>query len=580
MKKITVLVQTKDVEPTLKVLAGAGVLHIEHQRAPRSESVSRLEENLKSLSKAIETLPVVQVQENTVPDYNQASEGILALLEAREVIREDLKKIKKNIDLWREWGDFPPKLIEELKDSDIRIYLAKLNKKQLSQVPQEVVLEEIFKKGNIFYCALISKNKTTLPFETLSLPNEGLNEMILKLERAESEIAQIEKRLFEFAKYKNALSSYRQRLKSLLEFHGVRAGMGSFARLAYLKGYCPDYSVKTLEQLAEREKWGLLIEEPDKLDNVPTLIKNPRWIQIIEPVFNMIKTIPGYRELDISFWFLLFFSVFFGILIGDAGYGLVFLLINLVCHIKFKDSRLDKSVFFLMYVLSSSAIIWGVLSATFFGKAYLPAGVGPLLPFLKEHSNVQALCFFIGALHLSIAHFWRLLRKLPGLNAASEAGWIAVLWAAYFLARLLILGASFPVFAKWLFGTGTALIILFSSPRKNILKGIGFGIGDFLLHVINSFTDVVSYIRLFAVGVATVAVADAFNQMASSIGYNNLLMGFLTALILLFGHTLNILLGAMAILVHGVRLNVLEFSSHLNMEWSGTEYAPFKIREE
>ena len=92
----------------------------------------------------------------------------------------------------------------------------------------------------------------------------------------------------------------------------------------------------------------------------------------------------------------------------------------------------------------------------------------------------------------------------------------------------------------------------------------------------NSFTDVVSYIRLFAVGAATVAVADAFNQMASGIGHGNLFAGFLTAFVLLFGHTLNILLGAMAILVHGVRLNVLEFSSHLNMEWSGVEYAPFK----
>ena len=98
------------------------------------------------------------------------------------------------------------------------------------------------------------------------------------------------------------------------------------------------------------------------------------------------------------------------------------------------------------------------------------------------------------------------------------------------------------------------------------------------MHIVNSFTDVVSYIRLFAVGAATVAVADAFNQMASGVGGNSIVAGFAAALILLFGHTLNILLGAMAILVHGVRLNVLEFSSHLNMEWSGMEYSPFKNR--
>ena len=92
----------------------------------------------------------------------------------------------------------------------------------------------------------------------------------------------------------------------------------------------------------------------------------------------------------------------------------------------------------------------------------------------------------------------------------------------------------------------------------------------------NSFTDIVSYIRLFAVGLATVAVADAFNKMAMDIGYNSILTGTATSLILLLGHGLNIILGAMSILVHGVRLNVLEFCSHLDINWSGFSYKPLE----
>jgi len=151
-----------------------------------------------------------------------------------------------------------------------------------------------------------------------------------------------------------------------------------------------------------------------------------------------------------------------------------------------------------------------------------------------------------------------------------------MLWLAYFIAKTLILGQSFPQAAKWLLIIGPGLIILCTNPSRNIFKTVSQGLGGFLIHVVSSFTDVVSYIRLFAVGAATVAVADAFNQMASGIGHGNLLAGLLTAVVLLFGHTLNILLCAMAVLVHGVRLNVLEFSSHLNMEWSGVEYTPFK----
>ena len=147
---------------------------------------------------------------------------------------------------------------------------------------------------------------------------------------------------------------------------------------------------------------------------------------------------------------------------------------------------------------------------------------------------------------------------------------------AFFLAKMLVLGDAFPAFGKWFFILGIALVIFFTSPSRNILKGIGAGLANLALNLVNSFTDVVSYIRLFAVGLATVAVADAFNKMALEIGYNSILTGVATSLILLLGHSLNILLGPMSILVHGVRLNILEFCSHLDIKWSGFAYKPLR----
>ncbi|MBU1853164.1 MAG: hypothetical protein KJ957_03885 [Candidatus Omnitrophica bacterium] len=576
MKKITLIVESKDADSTLKELRQSGVLHIEHQNAPVSESVTELEKKRNSLSKAIGALSEATSQKDISCDPEEIVSQILNLCNEREIHRENSSKIKQKIQDWKEWGDFDPEFIDDLKDRNILIQLCKITKKQIQNIPEGVTLEELFKKGNLIYCVAISEKEIDLPFETLSLPEQSLKEMFLVQEKEEDGALQINKRLAELSGYQKALSLYKAKLTSLIEFKRVAAGMGKVERLSYLRGYCPVYNVNLIERLAANQRWGLLIEEPDENDSVPTLIKNPRWIEIIRPVLEMIKTIPGYREMDISAWFLLFFSVFFGMLIGDAGYGAVFFIINLLCHLKFKSSVKNKSIFFLTYVLSSCAIIWGVLTGTFFGQAHLPERVAPLLPYLRENANVQDLCFFIGAFHLSIAHAWRLLRKLPSLKAFSEAGWILVLWTVYFLAKSLILGQAFPAFGKTLFIVGSGLIILFTNPKRNFFKGIGSGIGDFLLHIVNSFTDVVSYIRLFAVGAATVAVADAFNRMASSVGHSNVFLGFLTAFILLFGHILNILLGAMAILVHGIRLNVLEFSSHLNMEWSGTEYTPFK----
>ncbi|NQT06695.1 MAG: hypothetical protein HQ575_04045, partial [Candidatus Omnitrophica bacterium] len=101
-------------------------------------------------------------------------------------------------------------------------------------------------------------------------------------------------------------------------------------------------------------------------------------------------------------------------------------------------------------------------------------------------------------------------------------------------------------------------------------------LGNLPLSIISAFSDVVSYLRLFAVGYASVIVANSFNNMAMEAGFGSIASGLGAAFILFFGHALNIALGIIAVVVHGIRLNMLEFSGHLGMQWSGREYKPFK----
>jgi V/A-type H+-transporting ATPase subunit I len=119
-------------------------------------------------------------------------------------------------------------------------------------------------------------------------------------------------------------------------------------------------------------------------------------------------------------------------------------------------------------------------------------------------------------------------------------------------------------------------VLLFSNPKKNIFKGIGVSLANLPLRLINSFGDILSYLRLFAVGYATVMVALSCNQMAAVIGFRNIFASLAAALVLFIGHTINLALGMLSVLVHGVRLNMLEFSGHMNIEWSGRPYKPFK----
>ena len=575
MKKITLITQSKDIDSVLESVRRLGLLHVEHENAPSGGNNAALKEKLNRVSEAIAVLPDIKNQAAADNKEDSLIDEITALLDEKETLIEELQILERDMETWEEWGNFNPSLIESLKSKNIWVRLCKVSVQEMKNVPETVVLEKIFQKGNIFYCAIISRKETGLPFETLALPKMGMEEMLFEEKKYEKRFIEIEKRFLEIAAYKNALRDHENNLSSLIEFSEVREGSGRFEKLSYIKGYLPADQIGIIEAVASKEKWGIVTSDPGGNDIPPTLIKNSKLVKIIKPMFDIIGIIPGYREVDISPHFLIFFSIFFGMLIGDVGYGLTYFLIALIAQKRLKAIK-DKSIFFLTYVLASFAITWGLLTGVFFGPH---PWIKPLMPYFTDNTNVQAFCFLIGVVQLSVAHIWKFLRKWPSLKALSDIGWICVLWSAYFLAKSLILNFEFPGFMKWIFIAGSGLIILFTNPVKNVFAGIGTGLGDFLLKLVNSFADIVSYIRLFAVGLAGVAIADAFNQIAANIGAASILNGFLSVFVLFAGHTLNLGLGILSILVHGVRLNVLEFSGHMDMEWSGTEYSPFKIKD-
>lgn len=583
MKKAAIIILAQDKEPAVKNLRKLGVLHIEPTQPATSKDITLLKEELSLIKQVMaimtqdEFCPAGAKFESKEPqDSKRLVSHIIDCHKRIEQLKNYSHNLITQIALWKYWGDFAPEEITSLRGKGIYIKLYYIPKKDLKDLPQDLCVSIIFTKSGIAHCAITSRRDFILPFKELTLPRMSLGLMRRRLADEQKILAALKEDIRQSNCYYQGIARIKKTVEKDIEYQQALKGMGEAAGLSYLTGYVPFDKVELLLNLAKNEKWAISVDEPSDEDNVPTLIRNPRWVSIINPVFKMIEVIPGYRELDTSLWFLIFFSVFFGMLIGDAGYGLAYVVITFFAQKKWGRRLSDRSVFILFYLLSFCAIIWGFLSATFFGQEWLPQYIRPLLPALRSDKNMQSLCFFLGALHLSVAHLWRAILKFPTLTFLADAGWISVLWGAFFLARLLILGDNFPQFAKWFFIIGPVLVVLFFSPHKNILKGIGNGLGNLVLNIANSFTDVVSYIRLFAVGLATVAVADAFNKMAMGVGFNNFLQGLLTSFILLIGHLLNVILGPLSILVHGVRLNVLEFCSHLDVKWSGFAYKPLQ----
>jgi len=583
MKKVTILLQSKDSAAAIERLRSLGVVHVEHQRPPKGKDVGQLTEDIALIDGALTVLSQEEFSDSQVlreaadsPDSRVLARHILDLNHRLTQLKDYSFTLYDRISQWKRWGDFNSDEIRSLRDKGVYMKLYQVPVKEINNLPSGLVVKKVYAAGGIANCLIISRQEIDIPFKEVPLPKMGLAALRRRLAEDNKMIELLKKDIKEAASYRQTFLHTKETLKEELEFHQALSGMGRSGELVYLRGFTPFDAIERLQRTARKESWGIVISEPTEEDKVPTLIRNPRWVSIINPVFKLIEVVPGYREVDISLWFLLFFSIFFGMLIGDAGIGLIFLTLTFLAQRKWAKKLSDKSLFILLYISGVCTVIWGVLSGTFFGQDWLPQFVRPLIPALRNDKNIQTLCFLLGAIHLSIGHAWRGLLKIPSFAALAEAGWILILWGGFFLARMLVLGDMFPVFAKWLFIAGAGLVLFFTNPSKNVAKGIGAGLGNLLLNLVNSFTDVVSYIRLFAVGLATVAVADAFNRMAMEVGHNNFFAALTTGLILLVGHSLNVVLGPMSVLVHGVRLNVLEFCNHADVKWSGFAYKPLQ----
>jgi len=230
-------------------------------------------------------------------------------------------------------------------------------------------------------------------------------------------------------------------------------------------------------------------------------------------------------------------------------------------------------------------MFWGVLTGTYFGAKEIAE-----IPFLSHFIIdkmatfggdvifIQKFIFILGAIHLSIGHIQTAIKYINSVKAIAQIGWVAIIWGLYMLVTQMVLKSPTPNIMIWLFGGGTLLVALFSNPGPNFFKGILTSLASLPLSLISGFSDVISYIRLYAVGLATVLMAVSFNEMAIGEGITTVFSGIAAVLILILGHGLNMVLAAMAVIVHGVRLNMLEYAGHASVDFSGNEYQPFKLK--
>ncbi|MBI9100341.1 MAG: V-type ATP synthase subunit I [Spirochaetaceae bacterium] len=601
MKKVYLVTLDYLKEKALIKLRKAGVVHLEKSFGT-SENLEKMVTERTEMEQALNLLDSdksIKQEELKSFEIHSIKKKILELGKKKIDLEDERDSLQKEISRIEIWDDFEPADIEILRSKGIDIRLYKLSKDELKKVPKEYELISIHQSKSVNLMAIVSLDGSfPQEIEEFTLPDFGLAELRDNLELNGRKYTETLNELQEMSVYRDILIHANEKLKQDIEFEQYKTGMAVDETLVYLAGYIPADRQEELKELALKEQWALSLNDPAEDDPVPTAVKNNKLVSIIQPVFDMLGTIPSYDEYDISGWFLLFFSIFYAMIIGDGGYGLIFLslavLINLI-------SKKVSPIVGLLYLISTTTIIWGAITGTWFGSvtiASIPFLKGLIIPQIASFPEIlgrsditasstqeliKTVCFIMGTVHLSIAHIKNFLKELPRLASITQLGWLSMVLGLYFLVMQLVLGIGpVPQFAMYMIYGGLISVFIFGQQERgvNFFKGILKGLGGFIttfLDAIGAFSDIISYIRLFAVGLASVAIAASFNAMAEPLMHGPAFIGAIV--ILLLGHTLNLAMGLLSVIVHGVRLNMLEFSGHLGMEWAGIKYEPFKARD-
>ncbi len=629
MKKVSLFVLKESAEDALTKLRRTGLVHIEIKEGS-GERVACLQEDISCLEAALYSIGKKDkrtVQKKAGADMAlEIARECDALEKEKKTCFAEIATLDAHLSRYRSWGETDPEKIKELALHGIRVLACEMPRDVYAGLGDEVKTVVLKESKSTVRCALIStEGSGEIPSELLmyavQLGDVSSVDMKKRMGELDVRIKEIGERLAELSGYSDSLRMAVDTLSKELEFQSYASGMASESlcedksvSLCYFTGFIEADKLDVLKKIAAESSWGLTWSDPCAEDDAPTKLKNNKFVSLIYPLTDFLGTVPGYFEYDISGWFLGFILIFFGIIFGDGGYGLLILAAACIPIIKaLLSGKTPSAAFLLVGLFGISTVVWGTLTCTWFGllPEQLPRWLCNLsVPFISNvyadriwhpfwtsgdiglttSQNLQIVCFTLALVQLIAAHIIGAKRNIRSLKVLGDIGSALQLLGMYYVVLsfvvnpevfgmgLVIGGIPVGVLSVSLVGVGFLMSFIFSNYAGSVTASVKESLKNIvsvLLGVVNVFSDIVSYIRLWAVGLAGAAISATVNDLAGPM-LGNFMFMILAIILLVFGHGLNMILNVLSVIVHGIRLNTLEFSSHLDMSWSGHKFKPFE----
>ncbi len=496
-------------------------------------------------------------------------------------LEEERDFLIKRIQDMRPWGDFTFPPVREMGNQRLWFYV--VPHKDLPKFEAAAPIWEIIRSDNRFsYVAVVAeKEPLEMPVTRIHIGSKPRPELEARLEDVELAIEDAQAERAYLTRWHDLLSRDLNRL----EDHAVRKNAAeqiySNDRAFALQGWAPDDSLPALEAYSKEQEFYFAAEVPTQEDNPPTLMRNPSWISAGEDLVTFYMT-PGYKTWDPSAVTFVSFVIFFAMILADAGYAAILGIILMLMWKKMGRSTSGSRFRPLILSVVVASLGFGILAGSYFGVT--PAAeswLGKLHVLeVSDTNRMMMISVVIGVFHIVLANVMNAYRYPHWLERLPSLGWIGVICGGFALAISgLITIAGLQELGIALMALGAILIVLFTAPREKPFARLGQGLLG-LTRLSGALGDILSYLRLFALGLASASLAVEFNNMAAGIyeGFPGIGL-FFALLILVLGHTVNLFLGIASGVIHGLRLNVIEFFNW-GLKEEGTLYKPFKQSED
>ena len=587
MTKYNFILLSGDVEEFLKKLQGVGVVDITRSTKPVDEKSETLSSKAGNYRKALSLLKDVTPAEFADKTYGDLAENVINTVNEREMMESQLAQLHKDMEERLPWGQFDVKNFKKLEERGLKLHFYKVKSSNFDPAWNEnYALSEISNDGTNTYFVVVSDDENyEFPLKEMPAPDSDCTAVEKKIKELEYEIEKKYRLLSELKCHEKDIQKELDKTMSKLDLHLAHVSGTKAAEdyITVLEGFAPSNTTTSVHELLDKEEVLYLEENACVTDNPPIKLKNNKFVSMFELLTDMYGR-PKYNEFDPTVWISIFFMLFFAFCMGDAGYGLVLIGASLALK------KVLGNIAPLGITLGVATTVIGLLFQTFFStdmltwsflpdvvkKCMLPAQIGGF-------DGTMVLAIIVGIVHICLAMIVKTYQstKVKGFaNSLGTWGWTLLIVGGIIVGGLALIGVINSEVTKWIvigIGILSALGIFFLNDlHRNPLVNFGSGLWETYNTATGLLGDVLSYLRLYALGLAGAKLGEAFNAIGVQALGDGGAAWIAFILIVVVGHTLNVAMCVLGAFVHPLRLNFLEFFKNSGYEGTGRKYNPLK----